>query len=118
MLQRSAARERNAVVSRAELRREFGELVRAGRALESLRRTDDLERLRACGDRMRELLTRVHAAEARAEELADVRQFHTLLLRGAGGDVALCVTCAENVGACDRAAATLRDYDRASRVTR
>lgn len=73
-----------------DLRRRLRQAVQAGRAMRSLRRSESLESLRRCGDRMRELQGDLRQIRAEAETNGD-RQ-----VAAATGPAMMCVSCARD----------------------
>lgn len=85
-------------------------LERQGREMEALR-GDDPDKLRRCGDLMRERQAEAKALGARAEALP--RERYALLLAAAAGELHLCVSCLTRATSqCDIAAGSLRDTEK------
>jgi hypothetical protein len=111
---RSADRDRRAEATR--VRRELASLIADGRAMERLRRNEnDLNALRACGDRMRQLQARGERLRADAQGI--VRDNPSAMgLSEAATHVHLCVSClATALDYCRDAERGLQSYDREHR---
>lgn len=81
-----------------------------GREMEALR-GDDPEKLRRCGDLMRERQAAAKVLGARAEALP--RERYAILLAAAAGELHLCVSCMTRATSqCDIAAGSLRDAEK------
>lgn len=85
-------------------------MERQGREMEALR-GDDPEKLRRCGDLMRERQAAAKALGTRAEALP--RERYAILLAAAAGELHLCVSCMTRATSqCDIAAGSLRDAEK------
>lgn len=85
-------------------------LERQGREMAALR-GDDPDKLRRCGDLMRERQAAAKALGARAEALP--RERYAILLAAAAGELHLCVSCMTSATSqCDIAAGSLRDAEK------
>lgn len=111
---RTAARDRRAEARR--VRRELAALIADGRRMERLRnRENDLNALRQCGERMRQLQARGRQLRTDAESI--VRDSPTAMgLSEAATHVHLCVSCLDRaLSYCRDAERGLRSYDREHR---
>ena len=86
-------------------------LEQQGRSMESLRNTDDLSKVRQCGDLMRERQNRAKELLTRAGTLPKSVGFS---LSVAARELSMCVTCSKGaIQNCDMARSTLKDAEKA-----
>lgn len=105
-------KEVQAALSQAkEILQALKNLDQQGRSMESLRSTDDLSKVRQCGDLMRERQNRAKELLARAETLPKSYGFR---LSVAARELSMCVTCSRGaIQNCDMARSTLKDAEKA-----
>ena len=105
-------KEIQAALSQAkEILQALKNLEQQGRSMESLRNTDDLSKVRQCGDLMRERQNRAKELLARAETLPKSYGFS---LSVAARELSMCVTCSRDaIQNCDMARSTLKDAEKA-----
>lgn len=87
-------------------------LEQQGRGMESLRRSypNDLEKIRQCGDLMRERQPQAKSLRERAEDLPKPYSIH---LAAAATELVLCVSCLRSaLDNCDRARSSLKDAEK------
>ena len=102
-----------AAAEASEVFRAVQELERSGRDMESLRRgyPNDLEKVRQCGELMRQRQPRARALCERAEGLPNPVSVY---LGAAAGELVLCVSCSRSaLQNCDRARSSLDDASKA-----
>jgi len=85
-------------------------LEQQGRGMESLRNTNDLPKVRQCGDLMRERQSKAKELLARAETLPKSFGFS---LSVAARELSMCVTCSKGaITSCDMALSSLKDAEK------
>lgn len=84
---------------------EVSVLLKLGQTMENIRGSKDLNKIRSCGEQMRENQKRVKSLQDRTENLS-LKYIH---LKVAATDVYSCVSCSSNaIEACSRAAESLQ----------
>lgn len=105
-------KEIQAALSHAkEILQALKNLVQQGRSMESLRNTNNLYKVRQCGDLMRERQNRAKELLDRAEALP---KSYGSSLSVAARELSMCVTCSRGaIRNCDMARSTLKDAEKA-----
>lgn len=100
-----------AVKQARELLQALKELEQQGRSMESLRNTDDLSKVRQCGDLMRERQSKAKELLDRAETLPKSYGLHLSI---AARELSMCVTCSGGaIQNCNTAQSTLNNAEKA-----
>lgn len=99
-----------ALTQAREILRALKNLEQQGRSMEALRNTDDLSKVRQCGDLMRERGKKAKELESNAGTLPNSYGFR---LRVAASELSMCVTCSNDaIRMCDITRSTLRDAEK------
>jgi hypothetical protein len=105
-----------ALIQAREILRALKNLEQQGRSMEALRNTDDLSKVRQCGDLMRERGKKAKELESNAGTLPNSYGFR---LRVAASELSMCVTCANDaIRTCDIARSTLKDAEKVINETK
>jgi len=105
--ERAAQSDRETRAERRAVHAALGRLLRRARGMDGLRRREDPEGLRRCGDTMRAIQREARQLEQRANAV------HDPALAGAARSLQLCGSCSPSSADqfCPIVAETLRDYD-------